>query len=574
MELKIPRGALASLVAIALVGALVPALEGPARAQTYTLGVDVSHHQNAIDWNRVAESGHVFAFHKATEGATFTDDMYATNRAQADAAGIPFGAYHFARPQGDSIAAAQTDAVSEASHFLNVAQPAPGDLIPVLDMEATGGLGPTRLIAWTQAWLDAIVAALDDVRPLIYTSPNFWKTNLNDTTTFAEQGFPLWIAHYTSAAAPTVPAANWNGSSWSFWQWTSCATVPGISGCADEDRFPGSDLSPFIIPGGIEPQPTPGPAIPPSNESPPTISGETEVGATLTADKGTWSGTAPISYSYAWYRCSEDASSCSGILHQSTEPTYELEQADLGSRMKVKVTATNSGGTAESDSQPTDVVTDTTPPIRPQMIQPRAARTLAETIDVSWSASEEGATYDVRYRRAPKGSGFGDFSTFLQATSQTAADFDAMSGSTYCFSARAIDQSDNASGWSAEACTNVPIDDRGLRAGSGWARRSGGSFYLGTFTRTTREGATLTVRDARVKTIHVIAQKCSSCGRVAVLFNGRRVARVNLNSKRTIDQKVIRAADFGSIRRGTIQLVVISSGPVVKIDGLALTVKN
>lgn len=573
------RGVIASLLSSALLGGVVPLLStSPARAQTtYTLGIDVSHHQEdppkqQIDWNTVAESGHVFAFHKATEGATFTDNMYATNRSEAAAAGIAFGAYHFARPQGDTIAAAQADAASEASHFFNVARPEPGDLVPVLDMEATGGLGPARLIAWTQAWLDAVFSSLG-VRPLIYTSPNFWQSNLNDTRTFAEQGFPLWIAHYTSDPAPRVPASDWNGEGWSFWQWTSCATIPGISGCVDENRFPGSDLSPFTIPGEMPPEPTPEPATAPSNESPPTISGETEVGQTLTASTGTWTGTHPQSYSYEWFRCEVDGQACEGILN-GTEPSYKLVAGDFGHRMKVTVTATNSAGSSWSESSLTDVVTDTTSPVRPQLTMPRAQVTLASSIDVAWTEPETGLSYDVRYRRAPKGNGFGGLVELLDDTSQSSTSLDATTGNTYCFSVRATDQAGNSSQWSAEGCTNVPLDDRDLRAGPGWSRRAAAAFYLGTFTKTRRTEAILTVRDVRVRDIHVVAQRCSGCGRVAVVFNGKRVATIRLGATRTRNQQVIRAVGFGSIRHGTVRLVVLSRNAPVKIDGLALSITN
>ncbi|MGH2806872.1 MAG: glycoside hydrolase family 25 protein, partial [Actinomycetota bacterium] len=225
------------IVTVVLTTLLVPA---PARAQTYTLGIDVSHHQGPIDWQAVADSGHVFAFAKATEGATHTDTRYDANRAGAAAADIPFGAYHFAFPQGETLALARADASSEAQHFLTVAAPAPGDLVPVLDLERTNGLPSRRLIAWAQTWLDSVRSALG-VQPLIYSGPHFWETNMADTTTFAEQGFPLWIAHYTGEPAPRTPAANWAGNGWSFWQWTNCAEIPGIDGCVDEDKFPGSD---------------------------------------------------------------------------------------------------------------------------------------------------------------------------------------------------------------------------------------------------------------------------------------------------------------------------------------------
>ena len=61
-------------------------------------GIDVSHHQNAIDWTQVAASGVRFAIAKASEGTGYIDPLYSTNRAEAMAAGIVFGAYHFARP--------------------------------------------------------------------------------------------------------------------------------------------------------------------------------------------------------------------------------------------------------------------------------------------------------------------------------------------------------------------------------------------------------------------------------------------------------------------------------------------
>lgn len=565
------RGVLASLAVLAVVSSTL--LSTTATAQSaYMLGVDVSHYQNAIDWSAVAESGHVYAFHKATEGATFVDDMYATNRMEAGTEEIPFGAYHFARPDGGGIAAAQADAASEVQHFLAIADPQPGDLIPVLDLEVTGGLPPNRLIAWTQAWLDGVESALG-VKPLIYTSPNFWSTNMNDTTTFAAQGFPLWIAHYTSAAEPRTPAGDWNGNGWSFWQWTSCATVPGITGCADEDRFEGTDLSPFRIPGAPLPEPSPGPAIPPSNQAPPQVSGDAEVGGRLTASPGTWTGSEPLSYSYAWRRCESDGSGCAAVF-DGTGPTYDVVPADFGRRMKVTVTATNSAGSAESDSALTEPVADTTAPQVPRMTNPKRSVTKATRIRVGWAPSgQEPVTFEVRYRAAAAGSTFGDYTDLAGPTVETGASVDADTGTTYCFSARALDQAGNPSAWSDELCTASPLDDRDLGGKKRWNQQNGSRFYRNTIVQTSQTGTALVARDVRVREIRLIVTRCRGCGKVAVLFGGRRLDTVDLSARRTTNQKVITIARFGRGRRGDVTIVVTSRNRKVGIDGLALVRK-
>jgi GH25 family lysozyme M1 (1,4-beta-N-acetylmuramidase) len=205
---------------------------GGGGGSTYVPGVDVSHYQGTINWSQVAGAGVRFAIQKATEGQTYVDPTYSTRRTGAGQNGIEWGAYHFARPD-----TASGDAVAEADHFVDTALPSSGDIIPALDLEVTGGLSTTALRTWVSAWMGRVTTRVG-VRPMIYTSPNFWKTYMGDTTAFADQGYRiLWIAHWTSNSQPTVPAANWGGYGWTFWQWTSCWTVPGISGCVDGDRY-------------------------------------------------------------------------------------------------------------------------------------------------------------------------------------------------------------------------------------------------------------------------------------------------------------------------------------------------
>ncbi|MFL5675348.1 MAG: glycoside hydrolase family 25 protein, partial [Chloroflexota bacterium] len=206
-------------------------------------GLDVSHWQNAIDWLAVAASGRSFTYIKASEDIDFVDDMYATNRAAATAAGLAVGAYHFALPDANA-----GDAVAEADHFVDTAAPASGDLIPVLDLERSGGLSSTNLTAWVRAWLDRVDQRVG-VKAVIYCSPTFWKNYMGDTTWFANNGYDmLWVAHWTTASDPTVPGGAWGANGWTFWQYTSSGVVPGIAGRVDLNRFAGSDLASVRIP--------------------------------------------------------------------------------------------------------------------------------------------------------------------------------------------------------------------------------------------------------------------------------------------------------------------------------------
>jgi GH25 family lysozyme M1 (1,4-beta-N-acetylmuramidase) len=204
-------------------------------------GIDISHWQGTVDFTQVAGAGKRFVIAKATEGIGWTDVNWTKYRDAAQAAGLAVTGYHFARPDGNP-----TQPKEEADWFVSQLGLQAGMLVPALDLERAGTLSKAELTAWVQAWLDEVYA-LTGVRPMIYTSPAFWRNALGDTRTFADQGYTvLWIAHW-GVNAPSVPASNWGGHGWTFWQYTSSGTVPGIGGNVDLDRYNGLDLTPVTV---------------------------------------------------------------------------------------------------------------------------------------------------------------------------------------------------------------------------------------------------------------------------------------------------------------------------------------
>jgi GH25 family lysozyme M1 (1,4-beta-N-acetylmuramidase) len=216
-------------------------------------GIDVSHWQGSINWPKVKAAGMQFAFMKATESTTYTDTAFATNWAGAASVGMYRGAYHFARPKVGTGAAQADYFVSRVGSFQGA-----GTLPPVLDLEATGGLGVTALRTWTQAWLTRVEQVTGRI-PIIYVSPAFWESYLGNSTAFTR--YPLWIAHY-GVSAPRVPGG-W--PTWTFWQRTSSGSVSGISGNVDMNSFNGTSAQLAALAnttGGSSAPVPPGPTVP------------------------------------------------------------------------------------------------------------------------------------------------------------------------------------------------------------------------------------------------------------------------------------------------------------------------
>ena len=90
-------------------------------------------------------------------------------------------------------------------------------------------------------------------------------------------------------------------------------------------------------------------AVAPTNNSAPTIGGSTTTGSTLTANPGTWNGSAPITFQYQWQICDGNGNACHDISG-ATGQTYTVKTADAGNTVRVHVIASNSDGSANVNS--------------------------------------------------------------------------------------------------------------------------------------------------------------------------------------------------------------------------------
>jgi lysozyme len=200
---------------------------GIAMPEQYAIhGIDVSHHQDNINWElvsnmQVKKIKMGFAFIKATEGIGRVDRKFNRNWKRAKDAGIPCGAYHFFL--------ATKSGKLQAENFISTVQLEKGDLPPVLDVEQTYGVTTSKLQKEVKAFLNT-VSDYYGVTPIIYTNTDFYRQHLN---TPAFETYPLWVAHYLQQKEPRVVR------NWLFWQHSETGRVNGITTKVDFNVFNG-----------------------------------------------------------------------------------------------------------------------------------------------------------------------------------------------------------------------------------------------------------------------------------------------------------------------------------------------
>ncbi len=190
------------------------------------LGIDVSHHQGKIDWNKalkmkINKDSIQFVYLKVTEGNTFTDPEYARNRKMLDRKSVKVGVYHFYTP-GLNVR-------EQANHFISSFKKT--SLKPVIDVEEIGALSKSQLTD-SIALFASIVKKKLGINPIIYTYESFYKDYFKGG---ALDHNIFWIASYSKKCTIC------NQSNIVAWQFSDKGTINGISEKVDlnsaQDQF-------------------------------------------------------------------------------------------------------------------------------------------------------------------------------------------------------------------------------------------------------------------------------------------------------------------------------------------------
>jgi lysozyme len=172
------------------------------------VGIDVSHHQSKIDWDKVNNSGIGFVYAKATEGATYRDRYWEEIITRCT---LPVGSYH--------LYSNYSSPEKQFANFKNYTSGHTHQLIPVVDIEA-------NVIKYKKFSLDSVQKLLQffeaeyGMKPIIYTSEFTYLRHLRKL-----MGYKFWIANYNRR--PLVRHY--------IWQTSEKHTVPGIEKLVDKN---------------------------------------------------------------------------------------------------------------------------------------------------------------------------------------------------------------------------------------------------------------------------------------------------------------------------------------------------
>ncbi len=192
----------------------------------YVFGADFSHYQGLVYWSRIdtfANGKPVdFVIVRATMGHNGRDMFFRHNWKRIKERKIIRGAYHYYRPNENSL--------KQAQNFIKRVKLEKGDLPPIFDIERRPRVQSIeRLRVGLQRWLKAVEEHYG-VKPILYTSDRYFRSYLSKKDF---KDYILWIANYNDVRHPRT-------GHWKMWQFTDKGNLTGVDGFVDFNVFRGN----------------------------------------------------------------------------------------------------------------------------------------------------------------------------------------------------------------------------------------------------------------------------------------------------------------------------------------------
>ena len=193
----------------------------------YELGIDVSHHQDSIDWKSVKDQGYDFAFLRigyrgyGKEGSLNRDRTFEENYENAKSAGLSVGVYFFAQAISEEEAAEEAEFVLNILNGRDLDLPIVYDPESILDDEArTDNVSAEQYTKNTKEFCKLIKEA--GYTPMVYSNM-LWEAFELDLAELTD--IDIWYADYEDV--PQTPYK------FVFWQYSNTGHVAGVKGEVD-----------------------------------------------------------------------------------------------------------------------------------------------------------------------------------------------------------------------------------------------------------------------------------------------------------------------------------------------------
>jgi lysozyme len=214
--------------------------------------IDLSHWDTVTSWSDIKAAGIIGVIHKATEYTTYVDPDYHSRKTAAQAAGLLWGAYHFAHTG---------NVVEQLANFLNTTG-IDKTMLYALDWEDSPS--GTMTAAEAQQFITLLEGQLGALNLAVVYSGNTLKDRLGSAVNPFFGARRLWLADWNSTP---VCQSSW-ASPW-LWQYGDGVTgpaplnCPGVADACDTSSWAGTDDALIAQWAGTPPPlPPPPPATP------------------------------------------------------------------------------------------------------------------------------------------------------------------------------------------------------------------------------------------------------------------------------------------------------------------------